>query len=162
MDLDRGLLARIDRRVLSRLGDEERYRMVRLPVSEAIWSTWKRYCDAAGISMGRAIVALVRQELGTVVAETGVEDPRFGQRAAEQLAERQTDLDLRKRGLDARAEQLRVKERQLRILDQQIRSAPAALSSPRESSRKVGRNERCPCGSGFKYKQCHGLAGRIT
>ncbi|NMS58957.1 SEC-C metal-binding domain-containing protein, partial [Vibrio parahaemolyticus] len=22
--------------------------------------------------------------------------------------------------------------------------------------RKVGRNEPCPCGSGKKYKQCHG------
>jgi len=25
--------------------------------------------------------------------------------------------------------------------------------------RKVGRNEPCPCGSGLKYKQCH---GRLT
>jgi preprotein translocase subunit SecA len=24
------------------------------------------------------------------------------------------------------------------------------------SGRKVGRNEPCPCGSGKKYKQCHG------
>ena len=23
-------------------------------------------------------------------------------------------------------------------------------------TRKVGRNEACPCGSGKKYKQCHG------
>ncbi|MGB0716251.1 MAG: SEC-C metal-binding domain-containing protein, partial [Phycisphaerae bacterium] len=23
---------------------------------------------------------------------------------------------------------------------------------------KVGRNEPCPCGSGKKYKQCHGKA----
>jgi preprotein translocase subunit SecA len=23
--------------------------------------------------------------------------------------------------------------------------------------RKIGRNEPCPCGSGRKYKQCHGL-----
>ena len=21
---------------------------------------------------------------------------------------------------------------------------------------KIGRNERCPCGSGLKYKKCHG------
>lgn len=26
------------------------------------------------------------------------------------------------------------------------------------SGRKVGRNERCPCGSGKKYKRCHGQA----
>ena len=25
--------------------------------------------------------------------------------------------------------------------------------------RKVGRNEPCPCGSGKKYKQCHGKLG---
>ena len=24
----------------------------------------------------------------------------------------------------------------------------------------VGRNEPCPCGSGRKYKQCHGAPGR--
>jgi preprotein translocase subunit SecA len=24
--------------------------------------------------------------------------------------------------------------------------------------RKVGRNEPCPCGSGKKYKNCHGAA----
>lgn len=23
-------------------------------------------------------------------------------------------------------------------------------------SRKIGRNEPCPCGSGLKYKKCHG------
>ena len=23
-------------------------------------------------------------------------------------------------------------------------------------SKKIGRNEPCPCGSGKKYKQCHG------
>jgi len=25
--------------------------------------------------------------------------------------------------------------------------------------RKVGRNEPCPCGSGKKYKHCHGRTG---
>jgi hypothetical protein len=25
---------------------------------------------------------------------------------------------------------------------------------------KIGRNERCPCGSGLKYKHCNGLPGR--
>jgi uncharacterized protein YecA (UPF0149 family) len=26
----------------------------------------------------------------------------------------------------------------------------------RRSAPKVGRNDPCPCGSGRKYKQCHG------
>ncbi|HEM7803750.1 TPA: SEC-C domain-containing protein [Burkholderia cenocepacia] len=30
------------------------------------------------------------------------------------------------------------------------------------SGRKVGRNERCPCGSGKKYKRCHGQAQPAT
>jgi hypothetical protein len=160
MDLDRGTVARIDRKVLSGLGDKESYRMVRLPVSEAVWSTWKRYCDAAGISLGRAIVVLVSHELRTVVLETDAEDPVFGQRAFKQLEERQADLAAHERRLDGREEQLRMRERHLRMLEQQIRLAPATSSPPRESSRKVGRNERCPCGSGLKYKQCHGLSGR--
>jgi uncharacterized protein YecA (UPF0149 family) len=25
-----------------------------------------------------------------------------------------------------------------------------------ESEKKVGRNEKCPCGSGKKFKHCHG------
>jgi preprotein translocase subunit SecA len=36
--------------------------------------------------------------------------------------------------------------------------APAAASAPFvRGDRKIGRNEPCPCGSGRKYKQCHGL-----
>jgi len=29
-------------------------------------------------------------------------------------------------------------------------------STRRIISKKIGRNEPCPCGSGKKYKQCHG------
>jgi preprotein translocase subunit SecA len=35
-------------------------------------------------------------------------------------------------------------------------SAPAAPAPFVRGDRKVGRNEPCPCGSGKKYKQCHG------
>jgi preprotein translocase subunit SecA len=36
-------------------------------------------------------------------------------------------------------------------------TAPAAAQSPTQRDQpKVGRNEPCPCGSGKKYKQCHG------
>jgi preprotein translocase subunit SecA len=33
---------------------------------------------------------------------------------------------------------------------------PAAPAAPAEKHEKVGRNEPCPCGSGKKYKKCHG------
>jgi preprotein translocase subunit SecA len=31
--------------------------------------------------------------------------------------------------------------------------------SPRRADGKVGRNDPCPCGSGRKYKKCHGRPG---
>ncbi|HLF79260.1 MAG TPA: SEC-C metal-binding domain-containing protein, partial [Dehalococcoidia bacterium] len=34
----------------------------------------------------------------------------------------------------------------------------AALPAARSNGQKVGRNDPCPCGSGKKYKRCHGLA----
>jgi len=38
-------------------------------------------------------------------------------------------------------------------------SQPAKSSLPRkEDGTKVGRNDQCPCGSGKKYKRCHGKA----
>lgn len=44
-----------------------------------------------------------------------------------------------------------------------MRQRTKNVSSPREAetpqpnhSRKIGRNEPCPCGSGLKYKKCHG------
>jgi preprotein translocase subunit SecA len=39
-----------------------------------------------------------------------------------------------------------------------ITSRPAAERNPGDQSTwgKVGRNEACPCGSGKKYKHCHG------
>lgn len=36
------------------------------------------------------------------------------------------------------------------------RSAPGAEQPFVREGRKVGRNEPCPCGSGKKFKQCHG------
>ena len=73
MDLHRGALANLDRRLLAELDREEQFRMVRVPVSAAKWSTWKRYCGAAGISMGRAIVTLIDRELANAT-ETSVDN----------------------------------------------------------------------------------------
>jgi hypothetical protein len=59
IDLDRGVSSRIDRRLLAGLGQDETYRMVRVPATTAKWATWKRYCESAGISMGRAVAGLI-------------------------------------------------------------------------------------------------------
>jgi preprotein translocase subunit SecA len=41
-------------------------------------------------------------------------------------------------------------------LDSQEKEAPSKEQPFRRSGRKIGRNEPCPCGSGKKYKHCHG------
>ena len=41
------------------------------------------------------------------------------------------------------------------------RSRPTAATADDEFA-KVGRNDKCPCGSGKKYKQCHGRPGGPT
>ena len=54
------------------------------------------------------------------------------------------------------------KEREL----EQARQAGAAnqadsAAGPRRSGEKVGRNDKCPCGSGKKFKNCHGVAATV-
>ena len=36
---------------------------------------------------------------------------------------------------------------------------PQSIQIPRELCASVGRNDTCPCGSGLKFKKCHGSAG---
>jgi len=46
---------------------------------------------------------------------------------------------------------------QMQQLSHQSDDAQAAADLAEQSGeRKVGRNDPCPCGSGKKYKQCHG------
>jgi preprotein translocase subunit SecA len=40
-------------------------------------------------------------------------------------------------------------------------SAAEAMSTFVRSERKIGRNEPCPCGSGKKYKHCHGVLSSV-
>ena len=166
MDLDRGTLARIDRKLLAGLGQDEKFQMVRVPVTGAKWSTWKRYCDAAGISMGRAVLALIDRELGSVFGEsTGDEVPLFIGEAEQRLAaareariaSRERDLDAAEERLRGWTERLRLWEDDLKRLEQQVQLASKPAAQPRSASAKVGRNDRCPCGSGLKYKHCHSL-----
>ncbi len=51
------------------------------------------------------------------------------------------------------------KERELeRARQSGTATADAAAAGPRRSGEKVGRNDKCPCGSGKKFKNCHGVA----
>ncbi|MGB2626864.1 MAG: preprotein translocase subunit SecA [Candidatus Acidiferrum sp.] len=50
----------------------------------------------------------------------------------------------------------RRQERQQRDLQYQTGAAQAEAPKPVKAGAKVGRNDPCPCGSGKKYKKCHG------
>jgi len=168
MDLDRGTLARLDRRLLAGLGRDVRFQMVRVPVTPAKWSTWKRYCDTAGISMGRAIAALINHELASVFdSPTENVDSVFEEQAQRQLADRQATLAKREEELRAaeermrrRSEHLREWENELEVREWRMEAATKLSTQPTQARAKTGRNERCPCGSGLKYKRCHGLSAR--
>ena len=170
MDMDRGALARIDRRLLAGLGDDEAFRTLRVPATGAKWATWKRYCDSVGISMGRAVAALIDRELLSVFGEHAADEwPVFAQRATEELANREAEIVAREREVDMTEARMREWSERVRRWEDELeaRELRAEFVTNRASSHsrdhaKIGRNERCPCGSDLKYKRCHGLAGRRT
>jgi len=145
MGIDRGTLSRIDRKLLAGLETDEKWRVARLPVSEALWSAWKRYCSAIGVSMGRGVASLIQRELEAVIgAEVDVD----------LLSEIEADLLSRERAVDDREKQLEEREQSLMKLERSLSLArPSRVPA---NTWNVGRNERCPCGSGLKYKRCHG------
>ena len=167
MDIDRGALANFDRRLLANLERDERFQMVRVPVPPAKWSTVGVYCGAAGVSMGRAIAALIDRELASVAESSSDDSPVLEQRAREQLASREAAVASRERAVSAAeerqrgiSEHLRIREAELQTVAQPVVLAAKLAGQRADAAPKVGRNERCPCGSGLKYKHCHGLTGR--
>ncbi len=147
MALERGTLAKIDRRILAELDHCAGMQLVKVPLPEAVWSTWRRYCQAIGLTMGSGIAGLINQELGALVSEDEPPGSVFAVELEHRLVARSEALDVRERRLDEREQALRASERLLRA-----RTRP--FVPPSRSS--VGRNDPCPCGSGYKYKRCHG------
>jgi preprotein translocase subunit SecA len=168
MALDRGKLANIDRRLFSELNRGDGPQMVKVPLTAAAWSTWRRYCDVLGLTMGEGIGILIESELAAVV-----DDAVDGSvsvlsiRADEQLDARETELARREREVEAvegrqRAwsGRLRRWEAELEVREAQVEDASKSVLRQRSSTPKIGRNDRCPCGSGLKHKHCHGLPAR--
>lgn len=66
------------------------------------------------------------------------------------------ELDSRERELASRARRLSNLEEHLRDWERRLRTTTAMPTGQARRESKVGRNEQCPCGSGLKYKHCHG------
>ena len=59
-----------------------------------------------------------------------------------------------------RVENIKVREEEMQQLSYSGGEEPnQPPKSPRKTAAKIGRNEPCPCGSGKKYKKCHGQPG---
>ena len=118
--------------------------------------------------MGRAIAALIDQELATVLDDSNGAAPSvFEEQAQQRLADRSAALSKRESELGAGeermrrwSEHLREQEREIEARERRVEAATRLSDEPAHARTKIGRNERCPCGSGLKYKQCHGLPGR--
>jgi hypothetical protein len=149
MDMDGGILARIDRKLLAGLGGDETYRMLRVPADAAKWATWKRYCDAAGVSMGRAVTMLIDRELIGVFGEHAAgESPVFAQRATEQLEMREAEIGARESEVDtdkARmsewSEHLRRRENDLEARELRAESVSKLTSRHTVAPARIGRND---------------------
>jgi len=150
MTLNRQMLAKIDKQILSQMDHDEGVQLVKVPVSEAVWSTWRRYCDAVGIPMGRALAVLLHQELASLVEKdldgTGT---MLGEREA-LVAAGEAAVAGREREVATREKALAIREQRLAA---QTKPTAAPLTVP---VAKLGRNELCWCGSGKKFKYCHG------
>lgn len=95
--------------------------------------------------MGRGLATLIQRELETVLgAELDVN----------LLPEIESHLRSRERQVDDRERRLAEREQSVTRRERFLASADQFTASFRRKG--VGRNERCPCGSGIKYKRCHG------
>jgi hypothetical protein len=159
-------LANADRRLLASMNRDERWQQVKVPISSALWDVWGRYCEVAGISMGRGIAALIAldvQALADGQEEIEERGRLFDLREAE-LDSREHELDRRERELERREQNLgrRPSRAELERMANQIEPRdPGWSSATRWPSQDipfedVGRNDPCPCGSGLKYRRCHG------
>ncbi len=154
MTLNRQTLAKIDKQILSQMDHGEGVQLVKVPVSDAVWSTWRRYCEAVGVPMGRALAVLLHQELASFVdedlARTGT---LLGDREA-QVAAGEATLTIREREVAIREKALAVRDQRLAVQAAKASAAPPFAPAP-----KLGRNELCWCGSAKKFKHCHGRTG---
>lgn len=161
MGLDRHELARIDRRLLAELDGDGGVQMVKVPVSDAL-SVWRRYCDAVGVTMGEGVAALIATELATVIGRNPDQAmPVFADRTVQRVVEMTERLEKREGGLAACRQRLVERDREVRDLRRRLQTT---IHPPQPTGATIagstGRNERCPCGSGFKYKHYHGPPGR--
>jgi hypothetical protein len=165
MTVDRGTLARIDRRLLSQLHGQGP-QLVKVPVSEAAWDVWRRYCRLAGVTMGEGLALLLTHELTIKIEEAAPVDRVLDSWVAARVTDLSDTVAGQESLLESARDRLRQRDEQIQYLEQQLRSAVHQLATAPTKTvlapERVGRNDRCPCGSGLKYKFCDALSHRAA
>jgi preprotein translocase subunit SecA len=100
--------------------------------------------------MGRALAVLLHQELASVVDEDL-------DRTGTMLGEREALVAAGETALAGREREVATREKALAIREQRLAAQAKASAGPQVAPvSKLGRNELCWCGSGKKFKYCHG------
>ena len=87
------------------------------------------------------LLDIVKSDVTKTVLQVKIESPEELAQASESMQEELSDL----------------KGVQYQHANSEAESeTPAKVPTPIQAGPKVGRNDPCPCGSGKKYKQCHG------
>jgi len=147
------------------IGPEEYQSFQRLLLIDAIDREWRDYLTAMDD---------LRREIG--LAAIGQRDPKveYKRRSFEMFADMRNNInrDIVNRFFGQVAghqafiqQQEAAVAYQLQAQDagyQVVRRAEGKGTELRRDMPKVGRNDPCPCGSGKKYKQCHGRQGRTS
>jgi hypothetical protein len=176
MTLSRQVLRRIDDALRSELDEETGEWMAKVPISGATKAVWQRYCQAVGVRMGEGVALLMLHELASIADEEDVEtlaDRLIAREAemnakAQELKDRDKELKQRDRTLFLREADLEDRERDVTAREENVAAVEQSLARRLEASprvqpvdkpkRKLGRNDPCWCGSGKKYKFCHGVS----
>jgi preprotein translocase subunit SecA len=111
-----------------------------------------------------AMLDSVKLEVTRIVMNVQIQSPEQLEQAAEQLEEQGSHLenvefrhaDYSEGGAAVAAAPVAANAAAAMIGDAMAHGASAAAPLAGDSVPKVGRNDPCPCGSGKKYKQCHG------
>jgi preprotein translocase subunit SecA len=157
----------------------------RLEEREAEWEERTAELEKRGLARGDGVATFEEAERRTLLS---VVDSRWREHLYEMdylregigwrgLSQRDPLVEYKREGFDIfqemerglkadyvtyiyRVENIKLREEEMQQLSYSGGEEPNQRpKSPRKTASKVGRNEPCPCGSGKKYKKCHGQPG---
>ncbi|MGE0107868.1 MAG: SEC-C metal-binding domain-containing protein, partial [Thiomonas sp.] len=98
----------------------------------------------------------VKSEVTRVLMTVQVQSPEQAEQAAENMEQQAQRIHINFQHADATSGISVLDSTEAALAGMAVAGAAAAASLPENPYPKVGRNDPCPCGSGKKYKHCHG------